>query len=105
MVITTHLHFPQAHCNPLSHNDGFHYPLTPSQANWSFYYPNIPSEDVIVRHLDVGMGFGGLTVALAALFPDKLVLGMEIRAKVRECEGEGEIAGFIKFSMCFFFVD
>ena len=28
------------------------------------------------------MGFGGLTVALASLFPDKLVLGMEIRPKV-----------------------
>ena len=35
-----------------------------------------------VRHVDVGCGFGGLTVALAALFPDKLVLGLEIRAKV-----------------------
>jgi tRNA (guanine-N7-)-methyltransferase len=30
------------------------------------------------------MGFGGLTVALAQLFPDKLCLGMEIRAKVCE---------------------
>jgi tRNA (guanine-N7-)-methyltransferase len=30
----------------------------------------------------IGMGFGGLTIALAQLFPDKLVLGMEIRAKV-----------------------
>lgn len=30
------------------------------------------------------MGFGGLTVALARIFPDKLVCGMEIRAKVCE---------------------
>ena len=30
------------------------------------------------------MGFGGLTVALAELFPSSLVLGMEIRAKVCE---------------------
>ena len=38
----------------------------------------------MVTVVDVGMGFGGLTIALAALFPDKLVLGMEIRAKVCE---------------------
>ena len=30
------------------------------------------------------MGFGGLTVTLAKLFPEKLVLGMEIRAKLCE---------------------
>ena len=30
----------------------------------------------------LGMGFGGLTISLADKFPDKLVLGMEIRAKV-----------------------
>ena len=35
-----------------------------------------------MRFVDVGCGFGGLTVTLAALFPDKLVLGLEIRAKV-----------------------
>jgi tRNA (guanine-N7-)-methyltransferase len=34
--------------------------------------------------LDIGCGFGGLTVALAKLFPDEAVLGMEIRAKVTE---------------------
>ena len=32
--------------------------------------------------MDVGCGFGGLTVALSPLFPDKGVLGMEIRVKV-----------------------
>ncbi len=31
-----------------------------------------------------GMGFGGLTIALSELFPDKIVLGMEIRPKVTE---------------------
>ena len=35
-----------------------------------------------MKFVDVGMGFGGLTVALAELYPKKLVLGMEIRAKV-----------------------
>jgi tRNA (guanine-N7-)-methyltransferase len=72
----------RAHCNPLSHNDGFKYPVSPEQANWEVHYPNIEASSRIVRFVDVGMGFGGLTVALAELFPDKLVLGMEIRAKV-----------------------
>jgi len=30
----------------------------------------------------VGCGFGGLTVRLAEAYPDKLVLGMELRDKV-----------------------
>lgn len=37
---------------------------------------------VQVSIVDVGCGFGGLTVALSELFPDKGVLGMEIRMKV-----------------------
>lgn len=37
-----------------------------------------------MKCLDIGCGFGGLTVALASLLPDKLILGLEIRAKVCE---------------------
>jgi len=74
----------RAHCNPLSHNDGFNYPISPHEAKWELHYPDVPAADRVVTIVDVGMGFGGLTVALAALFPDKLVLGMEIRAKVCE---------------------
>lgn len=44
-----------------------------------------------MRFADVGCGFGGLTVRLATLFPDKLVVGMELRDKVagtgREMDG------------------
>ena len=72
----------RAHCNPLSNNDGFRYPVKPSLDVWRPLYPNISDEELIIRHLDIGMGFGGLTVALARIFPDKLTLGMEIRAKV-----------------------
>ena len=74
----------RAHCNPLSHNDGFEYPLEAGEANWKVHYPHVPEKDRVVRILDIGMGFGGLTVELARLFPDKLVLGMEIRAKLCE---------------------
>ncbi|KAJ1430837.1 putative methyltransferase-domain-containing protein, partial [Ochromonadaceae sp. CCMP2298] len=74
----------RAHCNPLSYNDGFAYPTTPDDFDWAAHYPNIPLEDRVVKVLDIGMGFGGLTVALAGLLPDSLILGMEIRAKVCE---------------------
>lgn len=72
----------RAHCNPLSHNDGFAYPNGPKSYDWSIHFPSIGTSTV--DFLDIGMGFGGLTVALAKLFPDKYCLGMEIRAKVCE---------------------
>lgn len=72
----------RAHCNPLSHNDSFDPPERPSAVQWGELYPAIPNP--VVSILDMGMGFGGLTVKLAELFPAQLVLGMEIRAKVCE---------------------
>lgn len=74
----------RAHCNPLSNNDGFKYPVSPKRVAWELHYPSVPPEQRVVRIVDVGMGFGGLTVALARLFPEQLVLGMEIRAKLCE---------------------
>jgi len=38
--------------------------------------------DLQVRFADVGCGFGGLLVRLSPLYPDKLMVGMEIRDKV-----------------------
>lgn len=72
----------RAHCNPLSYNDGFSYPVNPSEFDWEKHYPGIPAEKRSVSVLDIGMGFGGLTVSLATSLPDHLILGMEIRAKV-----------------------
>jgi len=34
--------------------------------------------------LDIGCGYGGMLVALAPMFPDKLMLGLEIRVKVSD---------------------
>jgi tRNA (guanine-N7-)-methyltransferase len=74
----------RAHCNPLSHNDTFEYPRTPSDIDWTEnYYPGLP-KGVVPDVLDIGCGFGGLTLALATLLPDSVILGMEIRAKVME---------------------
>lgn len=41
-----------------------------------------------VRFLDVGCGYGGLLVALGPRFPDKLMLGLEIREQVTNYVGK-----------------
>lgn len=43
--------------------------------DWSTHYPNM-SPDAKVEFADIGCGFGGLLIALAPLYPDKLILGM-----------------------------
>lgn len=44
---------------------------------------SVTAEPPAVRFADVGCGFGGLLVKLAPLYPDTLMLGMELRDKVR----------------------
>ena len=87
----------RAHCNPLSHNNSFNYPVSPDDMRWDNHFP-IPLSTATATaaaaaadgvaagpdFVDMGCGFGGLTVALATAFPDRLTLGMEIRAKVVE---------------------
>lgn len=98
--ITTEGNMPQkkfyrqrAHCNPLSHNDSFSYPLRPNLMDWTVeYYPGweqykssgTTADAVVPTVLDIGCGFGGLTVALSTILPNETILGMEIRAKVTE---------------------
>jgi len=83
----------RAHCNPLSHNDIFDYPNNPSLMDWQKdHYPNISLSGSLDKTtasrtpdvLDVGCGFGGLTIALSKQLPESLILGLEIRAKVTE---------------------
>lgn len=90
----------RAHCNPLSHNDAFDYPASgPDDIDWTReHYPNHPllhldnnnsnndNNDVRIQPdvLDIGCGFGGLTMSLSTLLPTSTVLGIEIRAKVCE---------------------
>ncbi|KAL7557211.1 hypothetical protein ACA910_001279 [Epithemia clementina (nom. ined.)] len=101
----------RAHCNPLSHNDSFSYPPHPGAMDWTLdHYPHYYSgrkTTIQPTILDVGCGFGGLTMALGRLYPSHplventsditttnttststttttFILGLEIRAKVTE---------------------
>ena len=51
--------------------------------DWSGLLPKMTGESR-VEFADVGCGYGGLLVALAPLFPDTFMLGMEIRTKVSD---------------------
>ena len=79
----------RAHANPLSFNDNLTYPASPDLMDWGPYYPGGGAAAAggaagAPTVLDIGCGFGGLTIELATLLPDSNVLGLEIRAKVCE---------------------
>lgn len=87
----------RAHSNPLSDHT-FDYPVKPDAMDWSEHYPIFKKtseeetdsvspkrrklDDPCVEFVDIGCGYGGLLVALSPLFPNTLMLGMEIRVKV-----------------------
>ncbi|KAK9473072.1 putative methyltransferase-domain-containing protein [Dipodascopsis tothii] len=82
----------RAHSNPFS-DHALEYPRSPDAMDWSRLYPahfapavdGVPSRgDKQVEIADIGCGFGGLLMALAPEFPDKLILGMEIRVQVTQ---------------------
>ncbi|CAN9512276.1 unnamed protein product [Ophioblennius macclurei] len=79
----------RAHSNPMAHHC-FDYPVCPEEMDWSKLYPDFITSDVCetesprVEFADIGCGYGGLLVELSPLFPDKLMLGLEIRVKVSD---------------------
>jgi len=89
----------RAHANPNSDHN-LEYPVNPETMDWSKFYPdffpepeaNGKSDEEIkklqshkaVEFADIGCGYGGLLVGLSSLFPDTLMLGMEIRVKVSD---------------------
>jgi tRNA G46 methylase TrmB len=77
----------RAHSNVLNAND-FWYPASPAEVPVSRYYPKLAAEGVSpppqIAFVDVGCGYGSLLLGLAAIFPDDLMLGIEIRPKIVE---------------------
>ncbi|KAL5526770.1 TRM8_2 [Sanghuangporus sanghuang] len=71
----------RAHANPFS--DHFlEYPPDPDSFDIAKLYPAYAGSGKRPEFVDIGCGFGGLLIALAPLFPDTLILGMEIRVQV-----------------------
>ena len=74
----------RAHSNPMA-DHCFDYPRRPDLMQWQHLYPDYdPAQGKEVRFADIGCGYGGLLVQLSPMFPDKLMLGMEIRVKVSD---------------------
>ncbi|CAK9816864.1 tRNA (guanine-N(7)-)-methyltransferase [Anthophora quadrimaculata] len=84
----------RAHSNPIA-DHCIEYPVKPNLMNWSslypLYFPNNAEEleennvtQKCIEFVDIGCGYGGLLVTLSPMFPDNLILGMEIRVKVSD---------------------
>ncbi|EFJ24170.1 hypothetical protein SELMODRAFT_101998 [Selaginella moellendorffii] len=85
----------RAHSNPLS-DSHFPVPVSPAHCDWSEHFPVLAAagdgsasgqqqqQAPKVRFADVGCGFGGLLVRLSDLYPETLMIGMELRDKVTE---------------------
>ncbi|EGN99005.1 hypothetical protein SERLA73DRAFT_181788 [Serpula lacrymans var. lacrymans S7.3] len=77
-------HYRQrAHANPFS-DHSLEYPCSPQNVDWNEHYPAFSGTGKSPEFADIGCGFGGLLIALAPLYPDTLMLGMEIRVQVSE---------------------
>lgn len=74
-------HRQRAHANPFSDHQ-LDYPTTPGEYDWKKHYPEHANKTP--EFADIGCGYGGLLIGLAPLFPDTLMIGMEIRVKVEE---------------------
>lgn len=70
----------RAHANPMSDHD-LEYPRTPDDVDWTLYYGNYANGRQ-VDFVDIGCGYGGLLIKLSPMFPESLMLGLEIRVKV-----------------------
>ncbi|XP_062106581.1 tRNA (guanine-N(7)-)-methyltransferase [Humulus lupulus] len=87
----------RAHSNPLS-DSHFPIPISPTNVDYSTHYPQLfPSSErkegsKNIEFADIGCGFGGLLISLSTLFPETLMIGMELRDKVTEYVKERIVA-------------
>jgi len=83
-VLPQKRHYRQrAHANPFS-DHVLDYPTRPEDVDWAEHFPNHSGNVKAPEFADIGCGFGGLLVALAPLFPESLMLGLEIRVQVSQ---------------------
>lgn len=73
----------RAHSNPFSDHK-LDYPTSPVDMDWTKLYPSFNNDTDNVTIADIGCGYGGLLVSLAEKFPERKILGMEIRVQVTE---------------------
>lgn len=59
-------------------------PASPDSVEWSTVFADWQGGNSSVEIADIGCGFGGLIHALGPLFPDKYIVGMEIRESAVE---------------------
>ena len=72
----------RAHSNPIA-DHCFEYPTRPDLMDWSSHYPSVDMDKSRgVEFADIGCGYGGLLIELSPMFPNCLMLGLEIRVKV-----------------------
>ncbi|XP_062501525.1 tRNA (guanine-N(7)-)-methyltransferase-like [Corticium candelabrum] len=89
----------RAHSNPMADHT-FNYPVNPDEMDWSTLYPayfkskvdDVRDEQLFVKRekrphvefADIGCGYGGLLVEISSMYPNTLMLGLEIRLKVSD---------------------
>ncbi|KAK9497019.1 hypothetical protein O3M35_012811 [Rhynocoris fuscipes] len=79
----------RAHSNPIA-DHCLDYPRCPSEMDWNKLYERNKSDqsnestNIEVEFADIGCGYGGLLVTLSPMFPEKFMLGIEIRVKVSD---------------------
>ncbi|XP_015766611.1 PREDICTED: tRNA (guanine-N(7)-)-methyltransferase-like [Acropora digitifera] len=82
----------RAHANPMADHT-LEYPVSPDMMDWRTVFPAFYPEKIEangnsdrtvpkVEFADIGCGYGGLLVDLSPMFPNTLMVGMEIRLKV-----------------------
>ncbi|KAK7590359.1 hypothetical protein V9T40_001972 [Parthenolecanium corni] len=73
----------RAHSNPTADHI-MDYPVNPDLMDWKSLFPAFDCDKQQVQFLDIGCGYGGLLVTLSTMFPESLILGIEIRVKVSD---------------------
>lgn len=78
------LHYPSFYGMQNNNNDH----IVVNTAKFEICYDELHKHEIVPTILDIGCGYGGLMFGLSKHFPDKLILGQEIRDKVANFVGK-----------------